>query len=85
MQIHRSIVRRQLDHRLTGLADAVGACPPHGWAKTIRRALGMTTGDLAQRLAVSQSRAKDQTRSQKISWYSHSRLLPANTLITYIG
>jgi predicted DNA-binding mobile mystery protein A len=64
MQIHNSIVRRQLDRRLDGVADTVGSCPPDGWAKTIRRALGMSTGELGQRLAVSQSRASQLERGE---------------------
>ncbi|HEY1443340.1 MAG TPA: hypothetical protein VGF51_00470 [Acidimicrobiales bacterium] len=55
MQIHRSITRRRLDERLSVLAAHVGASPPHGWTKTIRHALGMSTSEFAQRLAVSQS------------------------------
>jgi predicted DNA-binding mobile mystery protein A len=64
VQIHRSIVRRQLDRRLDGIADTFGSCPPEGWAKTIRRALGMSTGELGQRLTVSQSRVCQLERGE---------------------
>jgi predicted DNA-binding mobile mystery protein A len=64
VQIHNSIVRRQLDRRLDGMADMVGSCPHDGWTKTIRRALGMSTRELGQRLAVSQSRASQLERGE---------------------
>ena len=64
MEIHRSIARRRLDRRLAGLIETVGPRPPSGWARTIRQALGMTTGDLAQRLAVSQPRVCQLERAE---------------------
>ena len=57
MQIHRAITRRRLDERLAALAAQLGGVPPHGWIKTLRQAIGMSTGDVARRLAVSQQRA----------------------------
>ena len=51
----RASARKYLDQRLTPLmnADAL-ARPPRGWVKAIREALGMTTAQLAQRLAITQ-------------------------------
>jgi predicted DNA-binding mobile mystery protein A len=46
---------RQLSDRLGALKESVPLrSPPDGWLKTIRRALGMRTGQLAKRLRVSQ-------------------------------
>jgi predicted DNA-binding mobile mystery protein A len=64
VQTHRSIARRRLDERLNVLAAHVGAAPPHGWTKTIRRALGMSLSDLAERLGVSPSRASRLERAE---------------------
>jgi predicted DNA-binding mobile mystery protein A len=50
-------MRRQLDKRLTGVEKAVGARPPEGWIRTIRKALGMSTSELAERMSISQERA----------------------------
>jgi predicted DNA-binding mobile mystery protein A len=55
---YRTTARRQLDKRLTSLANPEAlARPPRGWIKAIREALGMTTAQLARRLGVSQPRA----------------------------
>lgn len=53
----RATARRQLDKRLTSLTnpDAL-ARPPQGWVRAIREAIGMTTGQFAQRLGVRQPR-----------------------------
>jgi predicted DNA-binding mobile mystery protein A len=64
MQAHRSIARRRLDERLNVLATHVGAAPPDGWTKTIRRALGMTLSEFAERLGVSPSRASRLERAE---------------------
>jgi|GEM_PF-1469464 len=64
MKIHRAIVRRQLDIRLGGLEEVIGACPPLGWITTIRRAIGMSTGELARRMAISQQRASQLERAE---------------------
>lgn len=54
----RATARRQLDKRLSLLQNMdIFACPPRGWVKAIREALGMTTAQLARRLSVAQSRA----------------------------
>ena len=54
----RAVARRKLDNRLNALRDSEAFVrPPRGWVKAIREALGMTTGQLAQRLGVVQSRA----------------------------
>jgi predicted DNA-binding mobile mystery protein A len=53
----RTTARRQLDKRLNLLPTADSfACPPRGWVKAIREALGMTTAQLGKRLGVSQPR-----------------------------
>ena len=61
------LARKNLDRRLTGLRPAVFlARPPRGWLRAIREALGMTTGQMAKRLGVSQPRVialeKDEQR-----------------------
>jgi len=64
MKIHRAVVRRQLDIRLGGLEEVIGACPPLGWITTIRRAIGMSTGELGRRMAISQQRASQLERAE---------------------
>jgi predicted DNA-binding mobile mystery protein A len=64
MQIHRSIARRHLDQRLNRLAAHAGVTPPKGWSNTIRRALGMSISEFAQRLAVSSSRVSGLERAE---------------------
>jgi predicted DNA-binding mobile mystery protein A len=55
---NRASARKNIDKRLNALMnpDAL-ACPPRGWIKAIREALGMTTGQLARRLAIAQPSA----------------------------
>ena len=54
----RVTARYQLDKRLNQLRYSdTFACPPRGWIKAIREALGMTTAQLGKRLGVSQPRA----------------------------
>lgn len=52
-----ALARRALDRRLSALrgSDALTR-PPRGWVKAVREALGMTTGQFAARLGVSQPR-----------------------------
>ncbi|NOZ10485.1 MAG: mobile mystery protein A [Gammaproteobacteria bacterium] len=54
----RASARRQLDKRLLVLQNNAEllTCPPRGWIKAIREALGMTSSQLAKRLGVVQSR-----------------------------
>jgi len=55
--IDRASARRQLDKRLSALGNIEGlTCPPRGWVKAVREALGMTTLQLAKRIGVSQPR-----------------------------
>jgi predicted DNA-binding mobile mystery protein A len=54
---YQSIMRRQLDKRLTGVEKAIGPRPPEGWIRTIRKALGMSTSELAERMSISKERA----------------------------
>jgi len=54
----RAAARRQLDKRLNLLRNSEALTrPSRGWIKAIREALGMTTGQLAKRIGVSQPRA----------------------------
>src|SRR5215469_17548010 len=50
-------MRRQLDKRLMGVGKTIGARPLEGWIRTIRKALGMSTSELAERMSISQERA----------------------------
>ncbi len=54
---HQSIMRRQLDARLTGMDLKIGPRPEDGWIRTIRRALKMSTAELGERMSLSQQRA----------------------------
>lgn len=61
------LARKNLDRRLASLWPATFlARPPRGWLRAIREALGMTTGQMAKRLGVSQPRVialeKDEQR-----------------------
>ena len=51
----------QLDKRFAELRPWVRrtARPPRGWVRAIRQALGMTTGQMAKRMAVSQPRINE--------------------------
>lgn len=51
----------QLDRRFDELKPWISraARPPQGWVKAIRKALGMTTGQLAKRLNVAQTRISE--------------------------
>lgn len=64
VQTYQSIMRRQLDQRLTGLGGLIGERPMDGWVKTIRRALWMSSPELAQRMSVSSSRANRLERAE---------------------
>jgi predicted DNA-binding mobile mystery protein A len=62
----RATARRQLDKRLSLLSGADSlACPPYGWIKAIREALGMTTAQLGKRLGVSQPRVVKIEKAEK--------------------
>jgi predicted DNA-binding mobile mystery protein A len=65
MQSYRSmIMRRQLDQRLAGLDERIGARPMCGWLKVVREALGMSTPELAARMHISASRASRLERAE---------------------
>ena len=53
-----------LDKRLGGLAEHLDTCPPNGWSRTIRLVLGMSTVELAQRLAVAQPQIRQLERGE---------------------
>lgn len=53
----RQMARRQIDKRIEQLPNLTQfKRPPKGWIKAMREALGMTMGQLAERLGVSQPR-----------------------------
>ena len=53
----RKLARVQLDHTLSQLAPLKDlTAPPKGWIQAIRKTLGMTGGQLAQRLHTSRQR-----------------------------
>lgn len=64
MNSPRRTARRRLDQRLAGLD--LGQRPSRGWIRAIREALGMTTGELGQRMGVSQSRISQLERSEEL-------------------
>jgi predicted DNA-binding mobile mystery protein A len=61
---HRVVARQQLDRRLVGLAERIPVCPPQGWVKTIRLALGMSAPELAEGLGRSASRILQLERAE---------------------
>lgn len=61
----RQIQLRQLDDRLSLYAKARGAMPKPGWIRTIRKAIGMTTAQLAGRLGITQSAASKLEKSEQ--------------------
>lgn len=63
MSSARRTARRRLDQRLVGLD--LGQRPPRGWIRAIREALGMTTGELARRMGLTQSRVSQLERSEE--------------------
>ena len=64
MKSPRHTARRRLDQRLVGLD--LGQRPPRGWIRAIREALGMTTGELGQRMGLTQSRISQIERSEEL-------------------
>ena len=66
MRDKRSQSRRRLDQRFGRHADLGElAAPPQGWVRTLRDALGMTSGDLARRMGVHQSRIPAIERGER--------------------
>jgi predicted DNA-binding mobile mystery protein A len=64
MKSPRRTARKRLDERLVGLD--LGQRPPRGWIRAIREALGMTTGELGQRMGLTQSRVSQIERSEEL-------------------
>ena len=59
------LARKHLDERLTPLRESAEFVrPPRGWVRAIRDALGMTTGQLAKRIGVDQSRINQLERAE---------------------
>jgi len=58
------MARRRLDERLVGLDARIGPRPPRGWLRAIREALGMSTGEMAARMGVSQPRINQLERAE---------------------
>lgn len=58
---------RQLDRKLDGsrLANRQAPVPVDGWVKTIRKAIGMSSSQLAARLAVRQSTVSRLEKSER--------------------
>jgi len=55
--MRRDLARKHLDKRLSQWrSTSEFACPPRGWIRAIREAIGMTAAQLAARLNVSQPR-----------------------------
>ena len=60
-----TIVRSQLDRELaTARSAAMVARPPLGWVNAVRRALGMTERQLADRIGIAQSSVHSLERSE---------------------
>lgn len=56
---------RHLDKRFSRLRPLANSpCPPRGWLRAIRNALGMTTAQFARRLSVSQPRVVELEKSE---------------------
>jgi len=65
MNENSALARRNLDKRLAPLRrSAAFMRPPRGWVRAIRDALGMTAGQLADRLGVSQPRVTALERNE---------------------
>lgn len=60
----RAKARRALDSRFRQIEPAIGRRPPAGWIRAIRDALGMSGGDLAKRLGVSQPRVAQLEKAE---------------------
>ena len=59
------LARKHLDDRLGSLRESVHwVRPPRGWVRAVRDALGMTTGQLASRIGVDQSRITKLERAE---------------------
>ena len=57
---------RQLDQTLSRFRDLIDLNrPPGGWLRSVRKALGMTTAQLGERLSVSQSAISKYERSER--------------------
>jgi ribosome-binding protein aMBF1 (putative translation factor) len=50
------LVLKQLDRQLDAWRQLRESAPKEGWVRTVRKALGMTTKQLAKRLKVNRSR-----------------------------
>jgi predicted DNA-binding mobile mystery protein A len=74
---HKTMARKQLDETLTRLAPLKKVIPPpKGWIRAIRETLGMTGGQLAERL---------QTNKQRVSRIEQDEILDKLTLATLRG
>lgn len=61
-----SLMVRQLDDTLENFRELTGSGRPSGgWLRSVRKALGMTTTQLAERLSVSQSAISKYERSEQ--------------------
>lgn len=60
----KKLIREQLDKKLANLKEFAEHKLFGGWIKTIREALDMTSGDLASRVGVNQSRIIHMEKSE---------------------
>ena len=60
----KKLIREQLDKKLANLKECASHKLFGGWIKTIREALDMTSGDLASRVGVNQSRIIHMEKSE---------------------
>jgi predicted DNA-binding mobile mystery protein A len=61
----RAQAREALDRRLREISVNAMTPPPHGWARAIREALGMTTRQMARRVGVSAVSISSLERSER--------------------
>ena len=71
----RAVARKNLDKRLDSIRDSNAyTCPPKGWVKAIREALGMTAEQLAKRIGVATPRVYEIEKSEPLGSISLSSL-----------
>ena len=72
---NRKLARRRLDDRFESFRSIDRFAPPrYGWIRAIRNALGMTGGQLADRMGVTRQRVSQLERAEQLG------SLPLNTL-----
>lgn len=61
----KKTIIRLLDKRFAGIDSELLKKPTHGWLKTIRETLGMTSTQLARRMGLSQPRIIQMEKNEK--------------------